>query len=93
MYLVRPVLQYQTTNSQYVVITVIALSTPNKIGVKRARKGEGKHTVEWKFCPKETAAPTTPPRLKIAQKIEMNKPFWLSIIETNPNQSINQSVN
>ena len=38
MYLVQPVLQYQTTNRQYAVITVIALSTPNKIGVKKKEK-------------------------------------------------------
>jgi len=34
-----------------------------------------KPTLEWKFKPKETAAPITAPRLKIAQKILINLPF------------------
>ena len=49
MYLVQPVLQYQTTNSQYaVIITVIALSTPNKIGGKKKENTHAKYKTNSK---------------------------------------------
>jgi hypothetical protein len=37
--------------------------------------GVKERTSEWKFLPKETAAPTTPPKLKMDQKMPMNLPF------------------
>jgi hypothetical protein len=37
--------------------------------------------LEWKFVPNETADPITPPRLKITQKIPMNRPFCASVLD------------
>lgn len=42
-------------------------------------QGHVEHTLEWKFCPKATAAPATPPKLKMVQKTATNLPFWPSV--------------
>jgi hypothetical protein len=46
------------------------------MGKRHVDKKKGvKHTSELKFLAKDTAAPTTPPKLKMDQKMPMDFPF------------------